>query len=729
MSEPVLESRLDYALRYAALGWPVLPLHWITEKRLCSCNKACKSPGKHPMLKTGMKEASTDQGLIKQWFSKWPNANIGIATGAVSGIFALDIDPRHGGDDSLDAIRSELGAIPDDVLAITGSGGKHYLFNYPAAIGRSTTNLWPGIDTRGDGGYIVAAPSNHKSGQHYFWDAEADPLNGAILPPCPDWLLAKLVEKSKPTPNIPTTDKLLSPNEVKRLRAALGYIPADNRDQWLQVGMALHASGAGVQAFGIWCEWAAQSGKYDFADSRRVWDSFKPGKGISLSSVFGIAKQNGWSATKNVVEEIHETEGGDEILTRFVFIASINKFYDCQTGEELTRDGLDGALWHLYPDLKPSTYLLKNPKARKADSFTYMPGIIENPLKVGGAIFWNAWKPSDLFIPDFADKDGVEPWLEAARYLIPVYEEREHFLNWLAFMLQHPLIKINHAIFWGGKQRIGKDLFLMPIRFGLGLDNVSEPQAEALNDRFMDFLVSKKLAIIQEMMFRESGYTSQQAENKLKTYLASPPEYLEVNRKTLRGIKIPNLIQFIFMTNFKDALHVSQGDGRYFCIWSDAEPLDPDYYTNLVKWYDNGGNGLVVRWLMDRDVTGFEPKKPAPHTSFKSEVQATSKGTLRQKLEDLIEGYDPPFGVDVARTKDIEKELHYKFSTRAISAALSEIGCPTKKCKRGKDKLGKDKRGSLQLYAVRDFDDWVNKQAAEWIAEYGPTPVDEKLST
>jgi Bifunctional DNA primase/polymerase, N-terminal/Primase C terminal 2 (PriCT-2)/AAA domain len=290
------ESRLDYALRYVALGWHVLPLHWITDKGLCSCgNKGCKNPGKHPTLKTGLKEASTDTRLLNYWFGKkWPKANIGIATGAVSGIFALDIDPRHNGDDSLDAIRSKYGVIPDDVLAITGSGGNHFLFQHPAQVGRSTTNIWPGIDTRGDGGYIVVAPSNHISGQVYFWDAEADPLNGAILPPCPDWLLAKLAEKSQPTPNTPTTDKLLPPNEVKRLRIAIGYISADNRDQWLQVGMALHASGAGKQAFGLWCEWSQQSEKYDFADSRRVWGSFKPDGGINLASIFGIAKTNGW---------------------------------------------------------------------------------------------------------------------------------------------------------------------------------------------------------------------------------------------------------------------------------------------------------------------------------------------------------------------------------------------------------------------------------------------------
>lgn len=543
-------------------------------------------------------------------------------------------------------------------------------------------------------------------------------MNSAILPPCPDWLLAKLAEKSKPTPNPPTTEKPLPPNEVKRLRAALAYIPADDRDQWLQVGMALHASGAGEQAFGFWCEWAQKSDKFDFADSGRVWKSFTLGKGVNLASVFGIAKGYGWNAPKSADEEIQGKDSGDEILTRYVFIAAANKFFDRETGEYLSRDGLDGALLHLYPDLKPSTFLLKNRKSLKADVECYMPGVSANPVKDGAAILWNTWKPSSLVIPDVAGRDDVELWLQHARYLIPAYEERDHFLNWLAFMLQHPLVKINHAIFWGGKQRIGKDLFLNPIRHGLGFDNVSEPQAEALNDRFMDFLVNTKLAIIQEVRYREGGLTSLQAENKLKNYLASPPEYLLINRKTLRALKIRNLCQWIFMTNFKDALHVSGGDGRYFCIWSDSEPQEPDYYKELAAWYDNGGNGLVVRWLLDRDVTGFEPKKPAPHTSFKAEVQATSKSGLQHKLQDSIDAYDPPFEGDIVRTKDIERAFAfspYRANTKLIASALTEIGCSVRECRRGAGD-----RGKLWLYAVRNLDTWDDKKIknADWIVEY-----------
>lgn len=291
LKEPTEKNKLAYALQYAALGWQVFPLHYINAGK-CSCNTECKSPGKHPILSGGFKQATLRKDVINKWWAQHPNANIGIRTGKESGIFVLDIDPKSGGNDSFDKLEQHYGKVPDDVFAITGSGGKHFVFRHPGIIGRSTTNLWPGIDTRGDGGYIVAAPSNHINGKEYFWDSEADPLNGATLKAAPEWLIKKLGQK-KTLAKPPEGVTFLSADEVKRIRKAITYIPTDDRDIWLQVGMALHATNSGDQAYGLWNEWANQSDKFDLLDQRRVWGSFKPG-GVTLSTLFALAKNSGW---------------------------------------------------------------------------------------------------------------------------------------------------------------------------------------------------------------------------------------------------------------------------------------------------------------------------------------------------------------------------------------------------------------------------------------------------
>jgi hypothetical protein len=284
-------DNLNHALKYASIGWQVFPLHFITEGK-CSCGKSCKSPGKHPILSGGFKAATLRKDVISKWWTEHPKANIGVRTGKESGIFVLDIDPKNDGEASFDKVEEVYGKVPDDVFSITGSGGRHYIFKHPGDIGKSTTNLWRGIDTRGDGGYIVVPPSNHASGKEYFWDAEADPLKGATPKAVPQWLIKKLGQGKtlvKPPENI----TLLPANEVKRIRQALGYIPTDDRDTWLKVGMALHSTESGDQAYGLWNEWANQSDKFDIADQRRIWDSFKPG-GLTLGSLFALAKNNGW---------------------------------------------------------------------------------------------------------------------------------------------------------------------------------------------------------------------------------------------------------------------------------------------------------------------------------------------------------------------------------------------------------------------------------------------------
>jgi putative DNA primase/helicase len=112
------ESVHAFSLRYAALGLAVFPLHRPVDRggRLrCSCGKAdCTSPAKHPvgrLAPRGLLDASRDPDRLAAWFERdaW---NIGIATGAISGIVGVDIDPRHGGDEALAELEAEHGPVP-----------------------------------------------------------------------------------------------------------------------------------------------------------------------------------------------------------------------------------------------------------------------------------------------------------------------------------------------------------------------------------------------------------------------------------------------------------------------------------------------------------------------------------------------------------------------------------------------------------------------------------------
>jgi hypothetical protein len=180
------------ALEYAARGWAVVPLHYPIDGG-CSCKKAdCSSVAKHPRTKNGLKDSTTDEATIRQWWKRWPEANVGVLTGSASGMFVLDVDPRNGGDLTLARLEQEHGPLPATLTAKTGGGGQHILFEHPGLRVSAGVKLGPGLDIKGEGGYIVAAPSLHASGGRYEWDQAPLPAHPSSTP---DWILAAIAAK------------------------------------------------------------------------------------------------------------------------------------------------------------------------------------------------------------------------------------------------------------------------------------------------------------------------------------------------------------------------------------------------------------------------------------------------------------------------------------------------------------------------------------------------------
>ena len=155
-------SMVEEAIKYAQMGLAVFPVY----------------QNKIPCTPHGCKDAKTSIRAIKHWWSKWPEANIGIATGSISGgiiVIDIDIDEDKGvyGDDSLREWERENGELPESWRAITGRGGQHIYYRTDKKI-NNATNLYPGIDIRGEGGYVVAPPSIHINGNEYQWEYDPE---------------------------------------------------------------------------------------------------------------------------------------------------------------------------------------------------------------------------------------------------------------------------------------------------------------------------------------------------------------------------------------------------------------------------------------------------------------------------------------------------------------------------------------------------------------------------
>lgn len=291
---------LAAALRYAELGWAVLPLYGLASGR-CTCGAAdCRSPGKHPhrdLVPHGVHDASRDPARITEWFARVPNANLGIATGE---FVALDVDPRNGGDDTLIRLEKQHGKLPDTACQLTGGGGFHFLFILPP--GTRPHSPGRGVDVKGAGGYIVAEPSTHVSGGSYAWEGSADPTEGHPIAPAPAWLYSAAPAAS--TPAYQQGTGYLGPQRIADLRAALAHIDPNPYAQWIAVGQALHSSEA-PEAFELWDTWSQAAGNYDAALDKK-WRTFNAGGSLHVESIFVWARDAGWDGTSAPVPDTRD---------------------------------------------------------------------------------------------------------------------------------------------------------------------------------------------------------------------------------------------------------------------------------------------------------------------------------------------------------------------------------------------------------------------------------------
>ena len=163
-----ISPTLDASLQYAERGWKVFPLN---------------PRSKHPLRNShGFKDATTDEETIHQWWREKPLLNLAIATGRDSDLVVIDVDFRHGGDASLFELEQELGELPETIHVLT-PGGWHLYFRHPGVELKSDFGTdFPGLDIKGDGGYVVAPPSIHPSGGPYKWKLAPGEAEIAELP-------------------------------------------------------------------------------------------------------------------------------------------------------------------------------------------------------------------------------------------------------------------------------------------------------------------------------------------------------------------------------------------------------------------------------------------------------------------------------------------------------------------------------------------------------------------
>jgi hypothetical protein len=222
---------LDAALHYQALGWSVVPLHTPTPAG-CSCSKGsrCRAAGKHPRFPwRDHQHGRATAADVAAWWRSWPEANVGLVTGMVSGVAVLDVDARNGGLDTLHELDARGLWMPDDnPLAATGGRGLHHYVRLDTPLRKCA--VFEGIEFQADGGLVVAPPSLHASGRRYAWVRPP----GAPIPVIPTWLHRCVEMVLRPeAPPCPRPPEGAAPDDVLGAVEAAGlYVRPHRRDRW-----------------------------------------------------------------------------------------------------------------------------------------------------------------------------------------------------------------------------------------------------------------------------------------------------------------------------------------------------------------------------------------------------------------------------------------------------------------------------------------------------------------
>jgi hypothetical protein len=284
-------------------------------------------------------------------------------------------------------------------------------------------------------------------------------------------------------------------------------------------------------------------------------------------------------------------------------------------------------------------------KNRPVEQMTWAPGqpmlIADRLVANGGWIKREGVTCFNLYRPPVDLSGGnpreAAPWV---RHIHRIYygPAGRHIIRYFAFKVQHPEVKINHALMLGGDQGIGKDTICAPLKHAVGPWNFIEVSPKHISGRFNGFAKSVMLRVSEA---RDLGEINRfNFYEQMKVLTASPPEVLRVDEKHMREYDVFNVCGVIITTNYKtNGIYLPADDRRHFVAWSTAKKEDfPDeYWNDIWGWYEAGGFAHVAAYLRTLDISDFNPKAPPAKTEAFWDIVNASRAPEDGELADAID--------------------------------------------------------------------------------------------
>ena len=749
---------VQWALFYAGLGFKVFPL---------------EPNRKEPFRNFAWREEATDDvGQIIFWWSRVPDANIGIACGEPSGVTVLDLDVKGEGN-GWESVGGLLD-VEHTAWAQTPSGGYHFYYVHTPALGNHSFKR-EGVDVQGTGAYVLAVPSV-VDGKPYAWGHDLT-STGLERPPFDllAWVHARRDQAAPGQAGMPDVPEEwlehdtfpepwmlgLSPDQCAFIDGDDSKYPSRSEglygiacslvrryeDDSMVLALLMHwAPGAAEDRRGQ--DAATWMWRYVVVPARRQHEKLRAAAQQMVSPVetpqephrdptetpsnqFAALRSEilllppgdvpaaaQWMAKLVGMEDIYveplmkdlSSHAGVTLKTlrgelarmkkavdaqrrretfkdeptpmweRYAYITGMDRIYDLQARQFVKTDAFRKTYNIGQDDIHDEAFI--QGKMKRFDAITYWPGMKSGvEVSLEGRQCLNTWTPSTL-----APAEGdASPWLDLFKHMRMKPEEAEHVLDYFAFMLQHPGRKINHGLVLGGAHGIGKDTLLEPVKRAVGYHNVGTPGGELLLSQFNDWAAGKKLVVFQEVAVA-SRREAKDIEHKLKPVLAAPPSSLSIHPKGLPVYEVPNLLQLVVVTNDRHPLHVSSGDRRYFMTWAQWKPNIRErkqwapFWSDFHRWLDTGGDAVVLSYLLNRDVSAFDPGAAPPVTEWREDAADSSLSDVALEVRDRLNDGFGAFGWDVATAEDLAGAMlgvmvHGRpVGKRAIANALGDLG-------------------------------------------------------
>lgn len=591
---------LEWALLYAHIGFAVLPLYSIRGNE-CTCWKKDKcdtGKGKHPiaeLVPSGVTDATKDANIIRRWWNLYPEANVGIATGGDSRLLVLDID-GDAGEEALFEITKQYGPLPDTARQITGGAGLHYVFRYPSShsIKNSASQIGDHIDVRGEGGYIVAHPSIHRTGNRYIWEVECDPQTMPPAPP-PEWLIKLCKGKQRIGDNTAKKDGSKLPSE----RIAEGK----RNDTLYRQACYLRKYGWDASELLVAID-ALNRNRCDppmhATEIQKIIDSamlYDPDRSINdKDRHYNHVIDDPFQAIDMVNKEYAiASVGAKTIILRerydyqmerpVVDYMNTTDFNLKWSGKKVVYIDSDGK----EQQTKLSQFWIESDLKRSYEQVVFDPGNEDDRN-------YNLWRGFTV-----EPKEGdITPFLNHIKRVICGDDEDNYnyVLTWMADAVQNPKKKPGTAIVLRGKQGTGKGIFCQAFGQLFGRHYVYISSNDHLTGNFNSHMKDTLIVFADEAFW--AGDKSK--ESVLKSMITESSMIIE--QKGIDAVQAPNFIRLMMASNYDWVVPGSAGDERrYVCLdVSDERMQDSEYFASLCKnIYSKDGQAALLHFLQNWD--------------------------------------------------------------------------------------------------------------------------------